>query len=438
MGDCKMRVMVRRFSTLALAVAVTTLLVACDGGGSSGNGGIVTPPQPVPFPPTPTTPLPPAADNVLRVGPDQQFATTSLALAAAKDGYIIEVMAGIYENDPLCVRLNNLTIRAIGGIATFLATPPAGSNYPRTNPRCADKGIMVVSGNDVTIDGIEFTGAKVSSSNGAGIRAEGTNLTIRNSIFHKNQMGILANDNLQSTITIEDSEFYDTKGGPSIDVGHNIYINRIKKLVVTNISSHNGHMGHLLKTRARENHITASRFFDDEDGDSSFALDISGGVAFITGNYFQKGPLSENPSVMIQYDTSRDPDGPHEIYVKGNSFVSYLPTNGYWVRIRNSAPSAPPVTGQIEDNTFLAKYFANIGTNGAVFPSHYNIRPIPDLGTPPAPNVSIVAVNNTKLFTDDVPVPAAAAAPATPPLDGKEILCSVFSTESCAETGNNN
>lgn len=77
---------------------------------------------------------------------------------------------------------SNLTIAGVGaGRAVINA---AGHNSQ-------GKAIWVISGNNTMVEDIEFAGATVPDMNGAGIRAEGNNLTIRNCYFHDNQDGIL-------------------------------------------------------------------------------------------------------------------------------------------------------------------------------------------------------------------------------------------------------
>ena len=59
------------------------------------------------------------------------------------------------------------------------------------------KAIWVLGGNNTTVQNIEFSGAAIpgdgsnGSANAAGIRAEGSGLTITNCYFHDNQNGIL-------------------------------------------------------------------------------------------------------------------------------------------------------------------------------------------------------------------------------------------------------
>ena len=69
---------------------------------------------------------------------------------------------------------------------------------------CAGKAIWVIAGDDVTVENITFSGARVPDQNGAGIRAEGKNLTVRSSRFYDNENGILAARS-GSTILIQGS-----------------------------------------------------------------------------------------------------------------------------------------------------------------------------------------------------------------------------------------
>ena len=56
------------------------------------------------------------------------------------------------------------------------------------------KAIWVIQGDDTTVESVVFTGAAVVDKNGAGIRQEGKNLTVRRCYFHDNEDGILAGD----------------------------------------------------------------------------------------------------------------------------------------------------------------------------------------------------------------------------------------------------
>ena len=156
----------------------------------------------------------------------------------------------------------------------------------------------MVSGTNVTIDSIEFRNAKVTSRNGAGIRAEhGGWLRVRNSGFFDNENGILTHNTAGTSLVIEGSEFARSlvAGG----LGHNLYVGRIDSLTVTGSYFHEANVGHNLKTRARESVIENSYFMDGAAGRSSYLADFpNGGRVVLRGNLFHKGPLAENPSAI--------------------------------------------------------------------------------------------------------------------------------------------
>src|SRR5262249_50340123 len=133
----------------------------------------------------------------MRVGPGQALRAPSAAARAARDGDVIEIEAGVYDGDVAVWTQNHLTIRGIGGRA-----------HLRVNGRLAeDKGIWVVKGGDLTVESVEFSGARGPHRNGSGIRGEGVGLTVRDCYFHDNDTGVLAGGGPRSDIVIERSEF---------------------------------------------------------------------------------------------------------------------------------------------------------------------------------------------------------------------------------------
>ena len=161
-----------------------------------------------------------ASAGILSVGPGKTYEKPCQAIAAADDGDWIHIdAAGDYSGDVCSWSKNGLLIRGVGGVAKIDA---AGKN-------AGGKATWVIAGNDTVIEYIEFTGAAVPDKNGAGIRQEGANLTVRNSYFHDNENGILAGNNPNSTILIEFSEF--ASNGAGDGQSHNLYINHVAKLV---------------------------------------------------------------------------------------------------------------------------------------------------------------------------------------------------------------
>lgn len=266
--------------------------------------------------------------EVLRVGPGMPYLTPSMAAKVANNGDVIEIIAGTYPDDVASWPQNNLTIRGIYGRARMIANDNSAEG----------KGIWVVKGNNVTIENIEFAGASVSDHNGAGIRFEGANLTIRGCYFHDNENGILTGENPASAILIEYSEFADNGFGDGYT--HNIYVGKVNSLTVQFCYIHGAKSGHNVKSRARINYIFCNRIMDERKGTSSYAIDISnGGAAYVIGNIIQQGALSENYHV-ISYGAEALSYAANKLFVVNNTIVNDRQDGGVFVRVAtNSAPA---------------------------------------------------------------------------------------------------
>jgi hypothetical protein len=221
------------------------------------------------------------------VGPGKTYAVPSAAAAVAQTGDVIKIAAGDYSGDVATWSASNLTICGTGGRARLFA---AGRN-------AQGKGIWVIGGSNVTVDSMEFHDAKVPDENGAGIRAEGLNLTIKNSGFFDNENGILSDDG--GAITIERSEF--ARNGFGDGYTHNIYVGAVERLTVSASYFHEAKIGHNLKSRAKQTVIENSYFMDGPTGTASYLVDFpNGGVVTLRGNLFHKGPNADN-SIAIAY-----------------------------------------------------------------------------------------------------------------------------------------
>ena len=269
--------------------------------------------------------------QVLRVGPGQRFSRPSEAARAAGNGAVVEIYPGPYDGDVAVWRQNDLTLRGIGERPHLRAAGNAAEG----------KAIWVIKGDRVTVENLEFSGTRVPSRNGAGIRAEGAGLTIRNCRFHHNEMGILTNPSPSSLVVIEDSEFAHNTTDTSQHgrLGHNIYIHVARRFVLKNSHVHGAQTGHQVKTRARHNEIRNNRIRDG-DGAASFLLDIAeGGQAEVINNRFQQGARSGNRTAIAFAGEARDRSAPdHALRVEGNSFVNEGRAATF-VRNHSSAPA---------------------------------------------------------------------------------------------------
>lgn len=253
-----------------------------------------------------------AGAEILQVGPGKPYAAPCAAIAAAAAGDTIEIdAAGTYSGDVCAWGTDNLTIKGVNGRPKIDANGQASQG----------KAIWVIGGDNTTIENVELTGATVPDQNGAGIRQEGKNLTVRGTYFHDNEDGILAGDNDGSEILIEGCEFGFNGFGDGYS--HNLYINHVAKLIFRYNYSHDCKEGHLVKSRAAENHILYNRL-TQENGSGSYEIDLSnGGLSYIIGNLIQQGPSSNNSNLVSYAGEGASPSNPSfELFVVNNTFVN--------------------------------------------------------------------------------------------------------------------
>ena len=271
----------------------------------------------------------PAAAATLSVGAGKTYATPCKAFAAAKTGDIVEIQAATYSGDVCGIYASNLTIRGVNGRPKIDA---AGKN-------AMGKATWVVVGSNISISNVEMYGSKVPDRNGAALRLEGTNFTLRNSFLHDNENGILSGQNLNSTITLENNEF--GHNGYGDGYSHNVYIGKVAKLYYRYNFSHDANVGHNLKTRAVYNLITYSRFSSLRSGETgstaagkpSYEINVpNAGTTYIVGNVIMQ-PSSHNNPNMIAYGEEGATNGKQDLYVVNNTFLNEDASRGYFVMV---------------------------------------------------------------------------------------------------------
>ena len=249
--------------------------------------------------------------NVWKVGPTHTYTLPSQVASLVKDGDIVEIDAGIYLSDVCRWTANNLIIRGIGGYAHLKSN---GKSW-------GEKAIWVIQGNNTTIEWIEFSESTSKDRNGAGIRGEGLNLTIRYCYFHHNENGILAGNLTPCTYLIEHCEF--AYNGHGDGYTHNLYINHIDTLIFRFNYAHHCNIGHELKSRARVNYILYNRISNEKAGTASREIDLpNGGTSIIMGNIIQQGEKGENSNLVGFGLEGLTNTSPHELYLINNTLVN--------------------------------------------------------------------------------------------------------------------
>ena len=154
------------------------------------------------------------------------------------------------------------------------------------------KAALVIKGNNTVIEGLECSGISVSDRNGACIRLEGRNLTLRNVYFHDSEQGVLGGGGV---ILIEDSKF-ERLGREG--QAHGLYVWGDEVIFRRSEVLASKSEGHEIKSRAKRTIIEGS-VIASLDGDDSRLIDISnGGEVIIRGNVLQQGPESVNNEMI--------------------------------------------------------------------------------------------------------------------------------------------
>lgn len=299
-----------------------------------------------------------AADafKTLQVGPQRTIKTIAAAAQLAGDNTIIEVDAGEYAGDVAVWTQANIRLRAVGGRVRLRAEGQAAEG----------KGIWVVRSALFSVDGFDFSDARVPGRNGAGIRFESGKLVVRNCSFTYNEMGLLTSNDGQAVLEVENSEFaYNNRPDGH---NHNLYIGRIAHATVVGSYFHHAQTGHLLKSRAALSHILYNRLTDD-GGSASYELEFpNGGVAVVLGNIVRQGPLTENPAV-ISFGAEGYTWPDNQLYLVNNTLVDELPSGGTWLRVK------PGADGVLAANNLLVGPAAlPAGTSGD-FRNNFNVAP---------------------------------------------------------------
>lgn len=272
----------------------------------------------------------PASAAILSVGPGKTYTTPCRAFAAAKTGDTVEITGNVtYTGDVCGIYASNLTIRGINGRPKIDA---AGKN-------ALGKGTWVIVGNNVVVENVEMFGAKVPDLNGAALRLEGTNFTLRSSFLHDNENGILTGVNLNSSVLIEYSEF--GHNGYGTGYTHNLYIGNIANLTFRYNYSHDAHVGHNLKSRARVNMIAYNRFSSLNAGETgttaagkpSYEIDLpNAGTSYIIGNVIQQPSVHSNPN-LVGYGLEGASNPGHDLYVVNNTFLNDDSNRGNFIAV---------------------------------------------------------------------------------------------------------
>jgi hypothetical protein len=292
------------------------------------------------------------ATRIWRVGMGQAVWRIADALRLAGDGDTVEIEPGNYPGDVAVILQRRLHIVGLGDGAVLQAK----------GLHAEGKAIWVVRNGDIRIDNITFTGCRVPSGNGAGIRFEKGRLRLQRCRFSDNQMGLLSGNDDTSELDIDDCDFSDAPVNPD-SLPHLLYVGRIGRFSLRGSRLQRGHQGHLLKCRARQSVIAGNRLDDGLLGEASYEIDLpNGGIALVEGNTLVQSPRSQNP-VMLAYGAESRAWDRNSLTLRGNTFINHLGPNGVFVRVwADRLPADTPVRSS--GNRYLGAGSLQLGPQG--------------------------------------------------------------------------
>lgn len=256
------------------------------------------------------------------VGPGGTPMSLKDAVQRAADDDVVELLPGQYVGEVTVIPAKRLTLRGMGKGVVFDAKGKVAEG----------KAILVMRGGDLTVENIEFRGARADDANGAGIRLESGHLRVLRCRFADNEMSILTSNDGKAELDVVDSSFGEA---PAVVGGlyHLLYVGRIARLQVTGSRFQRGFEGHLLKSRARESRIEYNMIVDGPGGEASYEIDLpNGGLATVVGNVIGQAAGSQNP-VVVAYGAEGKIWDRNALYLAHNTLVNDKRLPAWFLRV---------------------------------------------------------------------------------------------------------
>jgi hypothetical protein len=234
------------------------------------------------------------------------------------------------------------------------------------------KAAFVIQSDNVTIESVACKNIKVRSRNGACVRFESGNLTLRNVNFSDSENGILTwND--ANKILIEDSVFErNGRGGQA----HSIYVGNSKQLIIrrSRILSAKD-QGHGIKSRA-EITLVESSVVASLEGEDSYLIDIpNGGRAIIRNCLLVEGANTVN-WYLLTFGVEGKKYDDNSLKVEKNVFITDREGGSQLINLADGMPE-PTFAG----NVVVGKINYDWSSNNFFFDERS------DLKWPPAPEL---------------------------------------------------
>lgn len=231
----------------------------------------------------------------------------SSATSAIKAGSVVIFGRGIYTNG-LSINQDAVTLRGSEG-THFKGASVQG------------KATFVVNGNNVVIESIECSEVAVPHKNGACVRQNGRDLTLRYVYFHDSEQGILSAKG-SGRLTIENSRF-ERLG--KIGRAHAVYSNNDRLEIRYSCFLSSKGEGHEIKSRAPVTLIESS-VVASLSGKDSRLIDVSNGGALIVRNSVLEQGVNSSNLELIGFGLEGMKSGhPQSVTLENNTILAEQP-----------------------------------------------------------------------------------------------------------------
>lgn len=242
------------------------------------------------------TPAPAPAPVVIAKIGTVGYATLQLAADAALDGQTIFIQPGVWTGAMATAAFpKNCIVEGVKG---------SDGKYPELKLDASvrpawGKAILVPTKATFLCRNLTLTGCDVPDDNGAGLRPEPTitDLQVENVTFQFNEDGVLGPDSATAVYKFTNCLF-DRNGDADVDRGHshNIYVNVIKRVELTNCTFKGSLYGHEVKSRALETVLTGCTITCGSEGR---AIDYPNGGVLLVKNCTLIKPDFANNGMLV-------------------------------------------------------------------------------------------------------------------------------------------
>ena len=128
----------------------------------------------------------------------------------------------------------------------------------------------------------------------------------------------------EMSLEVSDSEFAAAPRHKGM-LHHLLYVGAIGRFSLSGSRFEQGYLGHLVKSRARENHVRYNLLVDGAGGRASYELEFpNGGIAYVVGNVIGQSAGTDNP-VLVSYGAEGPSWPENELFLAHNTLLNDFP-----------------------------------------------------------------------------------------------------------------